>query len=94
MQVWQSWLVPATAEDLEHQQAIRAAAPAAAHERDHDHDHGHGHHGHHHGHDHGDHVHEERAEVEQKAVDAEGDAPERSRLINAFLKVGGLQTST
>jgi hypothetical protein len=32
-------------------------------------------------------VHEERAEVEQKAVDAEGDAPERSRLIQAFLKV-------
>ena len=85
-QIWQSWLVPATAEDLEHQRTHRAAVPSADdHAHDHAHEHGHEHgHGHH---DHGDHVHEERAIVEQNAVDAEGDAPERSRLTQAFIKV-------
>ena len=87
LQIWQSWLVPATAADLEHQRAHRAAALSADdHTHDHAHEHGHGH-GHDQGHDHGDHVHEERAIVEQNAVDAEGDAPERSRLTQAFIKV-------
>ncbi len=88
-QIWQSWLVPATAEDLEHQRAHRTAVPSAdEHVHEHGHEHGHGHGHGHHGHDHGDHVHEERAIVEQNAVDAEGDAPERSRLTQAFIKVG------
>ena len=34
-----------------------------------------------------DHVHEERYEVEQKAVNAEGDDAERSRLTQALVKV-------
>ena len=37
--------------------------------------------------DHGDHVHDERTEIEQKAVDAEGDDAERSRLTKALVKV-------
>ena len=78
-QIWQSWLVPATAEDLEHQRAHRAAVPSADDHHAHEHEHGHF--------DHGDHVHEGRAQVEQNAVDAEGDAPERSRLTQAFIKV-------
>ncbi len=40
-----------------------------------------------HKHDHGDHVHDERTEIEQKAVDAEGDDAERSRLTKALVKV-------
>ena len=40
-----------------------------------------------HKHDHGDHVHDERMEIEQKAVDAEGDDAERSRLTKALVKV-------
>ena len=40
-----------------------------------------------HKHDHGDHVHDERMEIEQKAVDAEGDDAERSRLTKALIKV-------
>ena len=51
----------------------------------------HGHEGHHaHSHDHGDHSHEARADVEQKAVDAEADDVERSRLTKALVKVGPL----
>ena len=40
-----------------------------------------------HKHDHGDHVHDERTEIEQKAVDNEGDDAERSRLTKALVKV-------
>ena len=35
-----------------------------------------------------DHVHEERLQVEQKAVDAEGDDAEKSRLTRALVKAG------
>lgn len=35
----------------------------------------------------GDHVHEGRFEVEQEAVNREGDAPERARLTEALVKV-------
>ena len=43
-----------------------------------------------HKHDHGDHVHDERTEIEQKAVDNEGDDAERSRLTKALVKVRSL----
>ena len=43
--------------------------------------------GHGHAHDHGDHHHEERMDIEQKAVDKEGDDAERSRLTKALVKV-------
>ena len=42
--------------------------------------------GHGHKHDHGDHVHDERTDIEQKAVDAEADDAERSRLTKALVK--------
>ena len=42
--------------------------------------------GHDHGHDHG-HKHEEREEVEKKAIKDEGDDAEKSRFIEALIKV-------
>jgi len=57
----------------------------------HPHHHKESHHSHHeheeHGHDHGDHQHEERAIVEQNAVDKEGDASPFETLANAVVSL-------
>ncbi|CAK0783031.1 hypothetical protein CVIRNUC_006226 [Coccomyxa viridis] len=70
IEIWQSWLLPSNEEEFKHQQANRAKLEITNG----------------HKHDHGDHVHDERMEIEQKAVDAEGDDAERSRLTKALVK--------
>lgn len=86
IEIVQPWLEPATEQDLVTQQKTRikplfhARNEREQHKHKHEHEHEHDGHGH-------DHVHEERLQVEQNAVDAEGDDSERSRLITALVKV-------
>ncbi|KAL3155266.1 hypothetical protein ABBQ32_013196 [Trebouxia sp. C0010 RCD-2024] len=76
IEIWQSWLEPASKEDFDKQQSSRIKAPEGFHNgagHEHDHDHGH--------------EHEEREEVEKKAIKDEGDDAEKCRFIEALIKI-------
>eukprot|EP00891_Asterochloris_glomerata_P003001 jgi/Astpho2/3001/Aster-03310 len=77
IEIWQSWLDPSSEAEFKKQQATRKGMPEgynAGKTTTHSHN----------GHEH---THDERLEVEQKAVDAEGEDAEKARFINAILKV-------
>lgn len=100
VEVYQPWLEAATPQQLEQQQqnstAVRQQQQQQAgqshcqphadhHEHGHGHHHGHGHGHHHHDGEEGhDHVHEERSQVEQSAVELEGDESSRPHTAEAL----------
>lgn len=85
MEIVQPWLLPATEDEFAQQQKQRSKLhfhprEEAAHGLEHEHDHGEHEHGH-------DHVHEGRVQVEQTAVDREGQDAGKSRLLSAIIRV-------